>query len=78
MRLNLSNLQVIDDDFRFTRTTGNRPQTFGSAGDCYSNTAQCPQGHFSINFEGTRFRISPRVKWESRGKNSTMIFNTKV
>lgn len=76
VRLNLHTLTVIEDDYTFTRSSG-RNQPFGSAGDCYSDTqGKCVQGHFSINFAGTKFRIRPATQWDTR--NSTMIFSQKV
>ncbi|KAJ6633267.1 A disintegrin and metalloproteinase with thrombospondin motifs 9 [Pseudolycoriella hygida] len=77
VRLSLRTLQVIEDDLQFAATTGRRPQTYGSAGDCYS-TVPCPQGRFSINFERTKFRIRPKTEWETRGQNATMMYHAKL
>lgn len=77
VRLSLRTLQVIEDDRQFATTTGRLPQTYGSAGDCYS-TVPCPQGRFSINFERTKFRIRPKTDWETRGQNATMLYHAKV
>ncbi|XP_062553913.1 A disintegrin and metalloproteinase with thrombospondin motifs 1 isoform X2 [Armigeres subalbatus] len=73
IRLNIHTLQVIVDDTRFTDRSG-KPQAFGSAGDCYSNTGTCPQGDFSINLENTPFRIRPRTQWETKGVNAVLNF----
>ncbi|XP_065076694.1 A disintegrin and metalloproteinase with thrombospondin motifs 1 isoform X3 [Ochlerotatus camptorhynchus] len=73
IRLNIHTLQVLADDHRFTDRSG-KPQSFGSAGDCYSNTGQCPQGDFSINLENTPFRIRPRTQWETKGQNAVLNF----
>ncbi|KAL1394346.1 hypothetical protein pipiens_003080, partial [Culex pipiens pipiens] len=73
IRLNIGTLQVVEDDHRFTDRSG-QPQAFGSAGDCYSNTGLCPQGDFSINLEGTPFRIRPRTQWETKGQNAVIHF----
>ncbi|XP_029727453.2 A disintegrin and metalloproteinase with thrombospondin motifs 9 isoform X3 [Aedes albopictus] len=73
IRLNIHTLQVQVDDHRFTDRSG-KPQAFGSAGDCYSNTGRCPQGDFSINLENTPFRIRPRTQWETKGVNAVLNF----
>lgn len=77
VKLNIHTLQVIEDDFVFSVTNGKK-QSFGSAGDCYSNTQQCPQGRFSINLNGTSFRIRPKTKWSTDGPSSTIEFVQKV
>ncbi|XP_049282988.1 A disintegrin and metalloproteinase with thrombospondin motifs 9-like [Anopheles funestus] len=73
IRINISTLQVYTNDFEFTTSSGTK-QSFGSAGDCYSNTGHCPQGDFAINLEGTPFRIRPRTTWETAGVNSVIKF----
>ncbi|XP_055541623.1 A disintegrin and metalloproteinase with thrombospondin motifs 20 isoform X4 [Wyeomyia smithii] len=73
IRLNIQTLQVLVDDHRFTDRSG-KPQSFGSAGDCYSITGRCPQGDFSINLENTPFRIRPRTKWETKGQSAVIQF----
>lgn len=77
IRLNIHTLQVLVDDHRFTDRSG-KPQAFGSAGDCYSNTGRCPQGDFSINLENTPFRIRPRTQWETKGVNAVLNFLIRV
>ncbi|XP_055309435.1 A disintegrin and metalloproteinase with thrombospondin motifs 9-like isoform X3 [Sitodiplosis mosellana] len=74
VRIDLHSLQVIIDDFTFARTSGRRQQPFGSAGDCFSTTQQCPRGAFSINLENTKFRIRPKTRWETRGMNAIQHF----
>lgn len=74
VRIDLHSLQVIIDDFTFARTSGRRPQAFGSAGDCFSTTQRCPRGAFSINFEHTKFRIRPKTRWETRGAHAIQHF----
>ena len=79
VRLHLHQLEVIVDDFAFSKTNGLVNQTFGSAGDCYSSTTGlCPQGRFSINFHGTRFRIKPHTTWETNGKHTSIFFINKL
>lgn len=74
VRIDLHSLQVVIDDYTFSRTSGRRPQPFATAGDCFSSTQQCPRGVFSINFEKTEFRIRPKTRWETRGMNATQQF----
>ncbi|XP_055684696.1 A disintegrin and metalloproteinase with thrombospondin motifs 20 isoform X2 [Lutzomyia longipalpis] len=77
VRLNLHTLQVINDDFAFTHTSGHT-QPFASAGDCFSITGRCPKGVFSVNLEGTGFRIRPTTQWETKGQNSAIIFHQNL
>ena len=77
IRLNITTLQVIEDDYTFALVHGS-PQTFSSAGDCFSTSERCPQGDFSLNLEETGFRIRPSTSWETNGTNSTMNFLIKV
>lgn len=42
IRLNITSLTVISDDFRFTRQVHGQPIEYGKAGDCYS-LSNCPQ-----------------------------------
>ena len=47
---------------------------YGEAGDCYS-TANCPQGRFSINLQGTGFRVSPHTSWAGHGYRASLWIN---
>lgn len=47
---------------------------YGEAGDCYS-TANCPQGRFSINLQGTGLRVSPHTSWAGHGHRSSLWIN---
>lgn len=78
IRIDLHTLQIVENDFQFVHWNGRRNQTFGSAGDCYSTAGRCPQGRFSINLTGTKFRIRPKTIWETRGQYSSMVFSHKV
>jgi a disintegrin and metalloproteinase with thrombospondin motifs 9 len=77
LRININTLQIIDDDFQFTHTTG-KPQKYATGGDCYSNMGTCPQGDFFMNLEGTGFHIRKSTTWEANGTNSTIEFQIKV
>ncbi|XP_055713479.1 A disintegrin and metalloproteinase with thrombospondin motifs 20 isoform X2 [Phlebotomus papatasi] len=77
VRLNLHTLQVINDDFAFAHTQGHT-QPFASAGDCFSITRRCPKGVFSVNLEGTGFRIRPTMQWETKGQSSAIIFHQNL
>lgn len=74
VRLDLHTLQVIIEDFTFSQTMGRHQQPFGSAGDCFSTTQRCPRGSFSINFENTKFRIRPKTRWDTHGRNVIQQF----
>lgn len=73
IRIDIHTLEVYNNDYTFAISTG-KPQSFGSAGDCYSNTMKCPQGDFSINLVGTRFKIRPKTKWDISGENSSLEY----
>ncbi|XP_053741370.1 A disintegrin and metalloproteinase with thrombospondin motifs 20 isoform X1 [Synchiropus splendidus] len=66
VRVDLSSLRIMTMDIHFSRTLLGRPVPFATAGDCYS-AAKCPQGQFSINLQGTGFKVSPATKWTSQG-----------
>lgn len=71
VRVNINNLLVVGNDFTFAQTSG-KMQAFASAGDCFSSTERCPQGDFSVNLEGTGFKIRSSTRWELKGQNATM------
>jgi a disintegrin and metalloproteinase with thrombospondin motifs 9 len=73
----LDDLHVHEDDYQFADTVG-RPQPFGSAGDCYSDSGNCPQGDFSINLKDTGFRIKPKQEWELHGTFAVMNYVIEV
>uniref|UniRef100_A0A336JY65 CSON006040 protein n=1 Tax=Culicoides sonorensis TaxID=179676 RepID=A0A336JY65_CULSO len=77
IRLDIHTLKVIDDEFTFALNNG-KHQNFGSAGDCYGTTKECPQGDFSINLTGTKFRIRPKTVWEKSGHNSAIHYVIKA
>lgn len=77
IRIDIHTLRVLTNDYTFADTSGT-PQPFGTAGDCYSNNLVCPQGDFSINLEGTKFRIRPNTVWEVNGQNSAINYVIKV
>lgn len=77
VKVNLDHLQVVDDDYEFAMTTGQR-QAFGSAGDCFSNTGDCPQGVFRINLEGTGVMLSKDTEWETDGSHAVLKFHTPL
>lgn len=69
--VNLTTLQVITDDFTFSKTPHGQRVRYGEAGDCYS-LKECPQGHFSINLKGTGFIVSKATQWEKYGTTTTI------
>lgn len=77
IRIAPHSMRIIEDDFTFAQTSG-KHQGYGTAGDCFSKTEKCPRGEFSINLEGTRFRIRKQTRWDTKGLNSTIIYTTLV
>lgn len=77
VKLNLDDLEVVDDDYEFALTSG-RNQPFATAGDCFSNVGNCPRGVFHINLEGTGVMISPRTEWQTEGQHASIHFHTKL
>lgn len=77
VKVNTDDLHVVDDDYLFARTTG-RQQSYGSAGDCFSDSGDCPQGVFRINLEGTGMRLDAETEWAAEGQNSVVKFHTPL
>ncbi|XP_063700230.1 A disintegrin and metalloproteinase with thrombospondin motifs 15 [Culicoides brevitarsis] len=73
IRIDIHTLKVIEDDFTYATSYG-KNQNFGTAGDCYGTTEDCPQGDFSINLTGTKFRIRPKTTWEVTGHHSSIQY----
>ncbi|XP_055922961.1 A disintegrin and metalloproteinase with thrombospondin motifs 9 isoform X2 [Eupeodes corollae] len=69
--IDIVRLRVIENDFTFADTVGTQ-QPFGSAGDCYNQNGECPQGDFSINFNTTGFSISSKTKWDMFGNRAVI------
>nr|XP_022910256.1 A disintegrin and metalloproteinase with thrombospondin motifs 20-like [Onthophagus taurus] len=69
IRLNLTTMRIVDDDFTFSTSASNR-QKYGRAGDCYSDIEDCIEGSFSVDLTGTSFRISDVVTWFSHGNSA--------
>lgn len=70
VRIDVRRMVIIPEDQTFSDRFGTNPPGFASAGDCYSN-AKCPQGRFMINLTGTGLMMHPKVKWISRGWDTT-------
>lgn len=77
IRLDIHTLKVIDDDYTFATSYG-KNQKYGTAGDCYGAKHECPQGDFSINLTGTKFRVRPKTLWDVTGHDSAIQFVIKV
>ncbi|KRG01112.1 A disintegrin and metalloproteinase with thrombospondin motifs 20 [Drosophila mojavensis] len=71
LRLNISDLRIIENDFEFAESRGQR-QALGSAGDCYNRNMNCPQGDFSISLEHTGFSLRPGTVWNTYGSRAVM------
>ncbi|XP_008190626.1 A disintegrin and metalloproteinase with thrombospondin motifs 9 isoform X2 [Tribolium castaneum] len=76
VRLNITSLRIIGDDFTFSRQTKGMKVPYGTAGDCYSATEGCAQARFSIDLKGTSFQLSENVRWHSIGKYATARIDT--
>ncbi|KAH8388555.1 hypothetical protein KR093_009637, partial [Drosophila rubida] len=80
LRLNISDLRIIENDFEFAESRGQR-QALGSAGDCYNRNSACPQGDFSISLQRTGFTMRPGTVWNTYGSRAVMQrasgFNTQ-
>ncbi|KAG8321279.1 A disintegrin and metalloproteinase with thrombospondin motifs 9 [Homalodisca vitripennis] len=74
VRLNITSLKIIGNDWTFTRQVSGKPIAYGEAGDCYSRY-HCPQGRFSINLTGTGLRVSPHTQWKSHGHYAQKVIN---
>ncbi|XP_065567127.1 A disintegrin and metalloproteinase with thrombospondin motifs 9-like isoform X4 [Artemia franciscana] len=74
IRLNVTSLRVITNEFAYAKPLRGALIPFGEAGDCYS-TANCPQGRFSINLEGTGFRVANHINWIGHGEKSSLWVN---
>lgn len=67
VRINLSNMLIVRDDYTHAYTTGN-PVKYGAAGDCYSkSTEDCRKGVFKIDLTNTGLQINGPKKWVSTG-----------
>lgn len=61
-----------------TQVKGKKTVPYGTAGDCYSERVNCPQGRFSIDLTGTSFRVSHRTLWKSYGNQASAQINKEV
>ncbi|RNA19970.1 A disintegrin and metallo ase with thrombospondin motifs 20, partial [Brachionus plicatilis] len=69
VRLNISSLSIIGDDFSFTNVLYGNLVPFGNSGDCYSLVPECQQGRLNIDLRGTNFVLDPSTKWINYGEN---------
>ncbi|XP_050511629.1 A disintegrin and metalloproteinase with thrombospondin motifs 9 isoform X2 [Diabrotica virgifera virgifera] len=67
VRLNITSLRIINDDFTFSKQLRGRRVPYGTAGDCYSSSTNCPQGRFEVDLTHTSFRLVSSVRWEKVG-----------
>lgn len=77
IRIDLTTLRIDEKDFTFAESRG-RPQSYGSAGDCYNRRKSCPQGDFSINLEHTGFHLRHGTVWELYGHHMVMKESNSV
>ncbi|XP_076288590.1 A disintegrin and metalloproteinase with thrombospondin motifs 9 isoform X2 [Lasioglossum baleicum] len=74
VRIDLTRLEISENDYTFSRSEGKDRVKYGMVGDCY-NRAYCFQGRFSINLSGTQLKLSSDVIWESTPGTSVEINN---
>ncbi|KAJ8921175.1 hypothetical protein NQ315_013647 [Exocentrus adspersus] len=67
VRLNITSMKIIGDDFTFSKQIKGTQITYGTAGDCYSSVRGCAQGRFSIDLTHTSFKLAKNVRWEELG-----------
>ncbi|ELU06312.1 hypothetical protein CAPTEDRAFT_158288 [Capitella teleta] len=67
IRLNMTDLTVITNDYKFSTAQGGHSIPFATAGDCYSSSQVCPQGHFKVDLSDTGFKVSSESKWAITG-----------
>lgn len=77
LRLNISDLRIIENDFEFADSRGQR-QALGSAGDCYNRNMNCPQGDFSISLGESGFTLRPGTVWNTYGNRPVMKHSSDV
>ncbi|XP_026471997.1 A disintegrin and metalloproteinase with thrombospondin motifs 9-like [Ctenocephalides felis] len=70
VRLNITSLQIIVNDTRFTEQHGGEALPFANAGDCTLNGPSCTQGWFAIDLSGTDFRIHSQSSWNQLHSNN--------
>ncbi|XP_050315831.1 A disintegrin and metalloproteinase with thrombospondin motifs 9-like isoform X2 [Anthonomus grandis grandis] len=68
VRLNTTSLQILGDDFTFSKQIKGHRIPYGTAGDCYSSHGSCPQGQFSIDLRHTSFKLSSDIRWKNTGQ----------
>ncbi|XP_060533240.1 A disintegrin and metalloproteinase with thrombospondin motifs 9 isoform X2 [Cylas formicarius] len=68
VRLNITSLKIIGDDFTFSNQIRGRRVPYGEAGDCYSQVIGCGQGRFSVDLTSTSFKLYRHVRWNKVGQ----------
>ncbi|XP_066144477.1 A disintegrin and metalloproteinase with thrombospondin motifs 9 isoform X2 [Euwallacea fornicatus] len=69
VRLNVTSLQIIGDDFTFSKQVKGTKIPYGTSGDCYSSSPNgCPQGRFSVDLTYTSFKLAPQIQWKKIGQ----------
>jgi hypothetical protein len=63
--------QLAAEDFTFAKSTGDLIP-FGTSGDCYSSSMNCPQGRFSIDLRRTKLTVNSLTTWVNQGHKPTM------
>ncbi|CAD6197895.1 unnamed protein product [Caenorhabditis auriculariae] len=66
IRVDLPNRKVHLTDYTFATKVHGNFVPYATAGDCYS-MRECPQGRFSLDFQGTSLRVVDDLNWEDQG-----------
>lgn len=68
IRLNVTKMSVIADDYTFATVESGESIEFGKAGDCFSaNTGRCRKGSFKIDLTTTGVHVDRQVQWLADG-----------
>ena len=79
VRINITSLSIIGDDYSFTNVLYGNHVPFGNSGDCYSSIPECQQGRLNIDLRGTNFVLDPITKWINYGERPNQkIYFSKV
>lgn len=68
VRLDISKMSVIANDYTFATVQSGRSIEFGEAGDCFSaNPGRCRKGSFKIDLSDTGLYVDSQVEWKANG-----------
>ncbi len=68
VRVDITKVSVIADDYTFATVESGKSIEFGEAGDCFSaNLGRCRKGSFKIDLTNTGVHVDSQVKWVANG-----------